>query len=213
VLQLRAQGIRRLVMCTGFRAEQIEEELGDGSRWNVSIQYSKEMQPLGTAGAIKHAAGFLSAAPDFLALNGDSFLEMNFRELVCFHRQQGGLASIAVRRVADAARYGTVHVDELGRVVRFSEKMGIPEPGLINGGAYVFKREVLQLIPDGPASLEKDVLPVLLERGVYALEQKGLFIDIGTPEDYQRAQALRRRLSKAALSIPQGRSQGDRLAR
>jgi len=204
VLQLRVQGIQRLVMCSGFQADQIEEEFGDGSRWNVTIKHSKETQPLGTAGAIKCAARFLSDASDFLVLNGDSFLEMDFRELICFHRQQGGWASIAVRRVADAARYGTVRVDGQSRVVRFSEKMGIPEPGLINGGIYAFKKELLEIIHGGPVSLEKEVLPRLLERGVFAREQNGLFIDIGTPEDYARAQNLYRRLSEAALSIPQG---------
>jgi len=198
VLQLRSQGIRRMVMCTGFQAEQIEAQFGDGSRWNVSIEHSKEAQPLGTAGAIQHAARFLSKAPDFLVLNGDSFLEMDFNELLRFHRKHAGWASIAVRRVPDAARYGTVEVNEEGRIVRFSEKLGLPEPGLINGGVYVFKKEVLESIPEGPASLEKDVLPGLLERGAYALEQDGLFIDIGTPEDYARAQALHERLSQAA---------------
>ena len=198
VLQLRSQGIRRIVMCTGFQAEQIEKQFGDGSRWNVAIEHSKETHPLGTAGAIKHAARLLNHASDFLVLNGDSFLEMDFRELMGFHRQHAGWASIAVRRVPDAARYGTVHVDEEGRIVRFSEKLGLPEPGLINGGVYVFKKEVLEAIPEGSASLEKDVLPALLAHGAFALEQDGLFIDIGTPEDYARAQALHERLSRAA---------------
>jgi NDP-sugar pyrophosphorylase family protein len=206
-LQLRSQGIHRLVMCTGFQAEQIEEEFGDGSKWNVTIEYSKELEPLGTAGAIKHAARFVSEASDFMVLNGDSFLEVDFCELIRFHRRRGACASIAVRRVGDAARYGTVHVDEQGRVVRFSEKMAIPEPGLINGGVYVFNRKVLRLIPDGPASLEKDVLPVLVEHGTFALEQNGLFIDIGTPEDYARAQSLCRQLSEAAVSTPHSTSQ------
>src|SRR5262249_9138956 len=93
--------------------------------------------------------------------------------------------------------------NEQNRVVRFSEKMGIPEPGLINGGVYVFKNEVLRLIPDGPASLEKDVLPGLVECRAFAFEQNGLFIDIGTPEDYARAQALHQRLSETALANPQ----------
>ena len=198
VLQLRSQGIRRMVMCTGFHAEQIEAQFGDGCRWNVAIEHSKETQPLGTAGAIKNAARFLAHASDFLVLNGDSFLEIDFRKLISFHRKHGGWASIAVRRVPDAARYGTVHVNEEGRIVRFSEKLGLPEPGLINGGVYVFNREVLETIPEGPASLEKDVLPGLLQRGAFALEQDGLFIDIGTPEDYARAQALHERLSQAA---------------
>lgn len=200
VLQLRSQGIRRLVMCTGHQADQIAEEFGDGRKWDVTIDYSKESRPLGTAGALKLAGHYLSQDSDFLVMNGDSFLELDIRQFIRLHREQGGWASIAVRRVLDAARYGTVQLDELNRVVRFSEKMGVREPGVINGGVYVFNRSILQQIPDGTISLEKDVLPRVVEHGVYALEQHGLFIDIGTPEDYARAQALRLSLCRAALS-------------
>ena len=96
-------------------------------------------------------------------MNGDSFLELDLRQLIRFHREHGGLATIAVRRVPDAARYGTVYIDSRNRVTRFSEKMGIEAPGIINGGVYVFNRDLLNNIPDGPASLEKDVLPALAE--------------------------------------------------
>jgi NDP-sugar pyrophosphorylase family protein len=204
ILQLRAQGIRRMVMCTGFLADQIEEKFGNGSKWDVAIEYSRETESLGTAGAIKFAEPYVAKTSQFMVMNGDSFLELDLQQLIRFHMECGGVASIAVRRVADAARYGTVHVDEHLRVVRFSEKMGIREPGLINGGVYVFNRDVVYAIPDGPSSLEKDVLPHLLKRGVFALEQNGMFIDIGTPEDYARAQALCASLTKAALAGTEG---------
>ena len=200
VLQLRSQGFHQLVMCTGFQADQIKQEFADGRKWDVTVDYSEESRPLGTAGAIKLAERFVSQAPDFLVMNGDSFLELDLRRLIRFHRAHGGTASIAVSRVPDAGRYGTVHIDGKNRVARFSEKMGIPASGVINGGVYVFNRDILQSIPDGPSSLEKDVFPALLNQGVFALEQDGIFIDIGTPEDYARAQALYLRLSQAALS-------------
>jgi len=200
VLQLRAQGIRRVVMCTGFMAEQVQQELGDGSKWNVAIEYSRETEPLGTAGAIKLAELHLGHASHFLVMNGDSFLELDFQKLIRFHIESRAEATIAVRRVSDAARYGTVHVDAQHRVVRFSEKVGVPEPGLINGGVYVFNRDVLRAIPHGASSLEKDVLPALLDRGVFGVEQNGMFIDIGTPEDYARAQQIFDSLAKAAFA-------------
>jgi NDP-sugar pyrophosphorylase family protein len=199
VRQLRSQGIHRLVMCTGHLADQVEKEFHDGHKWDVSIAYSKESRPLGTAGAVKFAEGYLTEAADFLVMNGDSFLELDFRELIRFHREHDGLISMAVRRVPDAARYGTVQLDAHNRVVGFREKMGAPVPGLVNGGVYVFKRAILQHITEGPASLEKDIFPSLLEHGVYALEQQGMFIDIGTPEDYARAQTLYHSLYQAAL--------------
>jgi NDP-sugar pyrophosphorylase family protein len=200
ILQLRSQGIRRLVMCTGHQAHQIEQEFGDGRKWDVTINYSRESSPLGTAGALKLASQYLLRDSDFLVMNGDSFMQLDFRQFLRFHRERGGWASIAVRRVSDAARYGTVHLDESHRVVRFSEKLGVQEPGVINGGVYVFTSAILQQIPDGVVSLEKDILPRIVEHGLYALEQNGMFIDIGTPEDYARAQVLQPSLFEAAVS-------------
>lgn len=200
VLQLRSQGIQRLVMCTGHLAQQIEEQFGNGEKWDLAIQYSRETQPLGTAGALRHAGKSLAQASEFLVLNGDSFVEIDFREFMRFHRERGGLMTVAVRRVPDAARYGTVQVDSSGRVIRFSEKTGEGAPGVVNCGVYAFNRAILQRIPDGPASLERDLFPCLPEQGMYAFEQNGMFIDIGTPEDYARAQSLCRSLCQAAVA-------------
>jgi NDP-sugar pyrophosphorylase family protein len=199
VRQLRYQGIRRLVMCTGYLAGQIENEFGDGHKWNVSIEYSKEPRPFGTAGAVKLAQRHLDGLPDFIVMNGDSFLEIDFSQLLRFHHSHGGLVSMAVGRANDSSRYGTVHVDASGRVIRFAEKSGSDVPGMVNAGIYIFSRAVLDHIPEMPASLERDVFPRLLDKGVYALEGRGMFIDIGTPEDYARAQELCDQLYEAAL--------------
>jgi D-glycero-alpha-D-manno-heptose 1-phosphate guanylyltransferase len=191
VRQLSSQGIRRLVMCSGYLADQIESKFGDGRMWDVSIEYSKEEMPLGTGGAVKLAERYLKDATQFLVLNGDSFLEIDFQSLLAFHRQHDdAIATMAVLRVENASRYGTVHVDPRGRINAFAEKTGSETPGVVNGGIYVFNHSVLQHIPEGPASLERDVFPRLLNQGVYAQEQHGKFIDIGTPADYARAQEL-----------------------
>jgi NDP-sugar pyrophosphorylase family protein len=195
VRRLCRQGIRRLVMCTGYLAEQIETEFGNGHDWDVTIEYSKEPHLLGTAGAVKFAGQFLRNGSDFLVMNGDSFVHADLRQLFRFHRTHGGLATIAVVQVSNANRYGTVHVGHGGRINGFEEKTGKDGPGVINAGLYVFSSDVLNHIPDGPASLEKTVFPQLLNRGVFALKQEGIFIDIGTPEDYARAQSLSEQLN------------------
>jgi len=198
VRQLRLQGISRLVMCTGYRAHEIEHEFGDGHNWDVMIEYSRELQPLGTAGAVKLAEPFLREVSDFLVMNGDSFMEMDFRKLICFHQESSGIASMAVFRTRNEMRYGTVQVRTDGRVSGFAEKMDADPDGLVNAGVYVFSRRILEHIPEGPSSLERDVFPKLLTQGVYALEQQGVFIDIGIPEDHLRAQGLCDRLYEAA---------------
>jgi NDP-sugar pyrophosphorylase family protein len=188
-----------MIMCTGYMAEQIENKFGDGRAWDVAIEYSREREAKGTAGAIKLAERYLQDVSEFLVMNGDSFLETDFQELIRFHRRQGGLVSIAVWRAKNAARYGTVQIAPSGRLLAFAEKTGDDSPGLINAGVYVFSRDILQRIPEGPSSLERDVFPQLLDHGVYALEQHGMFIDIGTPDDYAQAQQLCDRLSQSAL--------------
>jgi D-glycero-alpha-D-manno-heptose 1-phosphate guanylyltransferase len=199
VRQLGRQGIRQLVMCTGYRAQQIEEVFGDGSDLGVEIEYSKEEVPLGTGGALKLAQRYVQHEPEFLVLNGDSFMEIDFDQLLGFHREKGRLTTIAVVPVQDASRYGTVQLGIDSRVLGFSEKTGDHSPGIINAGVYVFGSGVLAQIPEGLASLERDVFPRLLEQGMYAAEQRGLFIDIGTPDDYARAGEIYGRLASAAL--------------
>jgi len=203
VMQLRNQGIQRLIMSTGYLAEQIEEAFGDGRRWGVEIRYSKEAQPLGTAGAVRFAEAFLERSSEFLVLNGDSFIDLNIRRFIDFHRQHDGIASMAVCRVSDAARFGTVELGDGGRVARFREKTGSTLPGLINAGVYAFKRSIVERIPQGIASFEKDVFPALLNEGIYALEEHGIFIDIGTPQDYAYAQDLCEKLCRAATAETQ----------
>lgn len=200
VRQLRSQGISRLVMCTGYLADQVESEFGDGHDWDIAIEYSKELHPLGTAGAVKLAQQHLGELSDFLVMNGDSFLEVDFRQLIQFHRGHGGLVSMAVVGVENASRYGTVCLDSGNRVIGFAEKTGSDLPGLINAGVYVFNRAIFEHIPETPSSLEKDIFPGLIGQGLYAQTQHGMFIDIGTPEDYARAQHLCDRLYEAALS-------------
>lgn len=198
VTQLHHQGIRRLVFCTGYLAEEIEKEFGDGRRLGVTIEYSKEASPLGTAGAVKFAEPLLREASSFLVMNGDSFMEMEFQKLISFHRQSERIASMAVVRMENENRYGTVQFAANGRVTGFREKGKGAPTGFVNAGAYIFDRKIFEHIPEGPASLETDVFPRILGQGLYALEQRGVFIDIGTPEDYSRAQELCRRLSEAA---------------
>jgi D-glycero-alpha-D-manno-heptose 1-phosphate guanylyltransferase len=198
VRQLGYQGIRRLVMCTGYLGRDIEKEFRDGHALDVEIEYSLEPHPMGTAGAVKFAGPFLLGEPDFLVMNGDSFMEIDLGQLIDFHRRSGGIVTMAVLQMKDRTRYGTVRVAPGGRVTGFAEKTESDASGFVNAGLYVFDRRIFNYIPDGPTSLEKDIFPKILDQGVYALEQRGVFIDIGTPEDYQRAQGLFESLQAAA---------------
>ena len=197
IRQLRSQGIERVIMCTGYLADQIENEVGNGENCGVVISYSRELSPLGTGGALKLALNCMPPVSDCVVMNGDSFLDLDLRQLIEAHRERGALVSVAVRKVDNAARYGTVKVGRDNQVIEFLEKTGSQVPGLVNGGVYVIRRDVLQHIPEGSVSLETDIFPKMVGHGMFAFEQGGMFIDIGTPEDYARAQQVSDLLYKA----------------
>lgn len=191
--QLRAQGFEDLVLCVGHLAHRIQDYFGDGHLWGVRIAYAVETELLGTAGAIRNAQSFIEDT--FLVLNGDSYLEADFRALVEFHRRQQAddaqtVGTIATVAVDDASAYGTLELDAQGRILHFREKAEAG-PGWINGGVYVLEPDILDFIPaDRAVSIEKETFPLALEKGwhLYGYSVEGFFVDIGTSEGYRRFQ-------------------------
>lgn len=187
---LSRMGVREVVLATGYKADQIEAHFGNGDRWGLSISYSREPSPLGTAGAIKLAEGRL--AERVLILNGDTFATFELARLEALLDRPRAELAMALKQVEEVARYGSVLLEPDGRVHAFKEKGDGHGPGTINAGVYLLRRDLLAEVPAGrPVSLEREILPKLLERGaIYGCEMAGPFIDIGVPEDYARAQSL-----------------------
>ncbi len=194
---LRQAGITDLILCVGYKRDQIKNWLGDGSQHGFSVRYSVEKELLGTAGAIRLAAEMVNTET-CLVLNGDSFLELDLAEMYQFHQSKKALATIALARVEDSCRYGAAQLDRDARILAFQEKPNVkaesfPErghPSHINGGVYLLERRLLGAIPTGePVSVEKKVFPGLAGGQLYGFVTSGFFIDIGVPTDYARAQA------------------------
>lgn len=184
VLQLVKWDIKEMIISIGYKGEAIRSYFENGSKWGVRIEYSEETYPLGTGGALKKAAG-LTDDSRLVVMNGDSFLDIAFEEFKNFHTEKNAFATIGLVHADHAGRYGKVETDEAGAVVSFSEK-GNGSEGYVNGGVYIFNRDVIRYIPDGNVSLEEDVLPLFIRHGLYGTKTNGFFIDIGTPEDYLR---------------------------
>lgn len=185
--QLTESGIRQTVVCTGYLGGQIEETFGPSYR-ELRLAYSLEPQPLGTAGALRHALPLLDTE-ELLVLNGDSFCDFDYRGFRAFHREKGGLISLCLVEVPDVGRYGAVRLEPGGRVTEFVEKGALGGAGAINAGIYLLRRSVVEAIPAGRAvSLEKEVIPQLIGKGLFGFRTQGRFIDIGVPEDYRAAQ-------------------------
>ena len=189
LLQVRAAGIARVVICSGYRAGTIEAELGTGERWGVSIRYSVEDAPLGTGGALRHAQPML-AGERWLVMNGDSLFDISLADLFGAHARRPAPATLALASVGDASRYGGVTLARDGTVSAFVEKPPDAAPKCINGGLYIIDRTTLDLIPaDRPVSLEHEVFGGLVGRGLRGVALDGYFVDIGVPADFMRAQA------------------------
>lgn len=190
VLQLRSQGYSEIVLCTGHLGELVERYFGSGKAFGMEIRHSRESEARGTAGAIKLAEPLLSG-DRWLVMNGDSFFDIDLDRLVGFHQATAATATIALANVDEAGRYGAVKLGDGGRIEAFSEKTsGAPKPALINGGTYVIERQVLDLVaPDRPVSLEREIFPAMVGRGLHGVVCDGTFVDIGVPEDYLRLSA------------------------
>jgi len=187
-------GFGEILLLAGHFGQQIEERY-DGRDWRgARIKVLREPEPLGTGGALRFALPHL--ADQFLFANGDSFFDINLRELPLILPQNG--LAMALRDVV-GDRYGRVRLQD-GKVMSFHA----PEEGMegpINGGVYVLSRAVAQAVPQGKVSLEGDVFPVLAARGrIHGKIFDGYFIDIGVPDDFERAQIeLPRRTRRPAV--------------
>ncbi len=191
---LRSAGIKDVILCVGYKSDQVRRWIGNGSKWEIRVRYSVEKELRGTAGAVRLAARLVKAQR-YIVLNGDSFLEVDLGEMLKFHHSENALATLALARVPDAGRYGGVRLRRDGRISAFTEK-GETKPAssrsksqLINGGVYVLQRRFIESIPSGkPVSLEKESFPRMVGGKLYGFVTRGFFIDIGVPLDYTRAQ-------------------------
>jgi NDP-sugar pyrophosphorylase family protein len=187
---LRSEGVTRVVLATGHLAGPITGRFGDGSGVGIEISYSHELAPLGTAGALRRALPLVGGTP-VLVVNGDTYTRIPVGEMVAMHLRQAAQATLLAVRAPERGRYGAVEISPHGEVTRLAEKSATEGPGWISAGAYLFARPALERIPaDRPASLETEVLPGLVGRGLYAVTSDGPFIDIGTPESYREAASI-----------------------
>ncbi len=187
---LGGHGVDEVVLACGFLPDVLREALGEGEEGGPRVRYVAEPEPLGTAGAIRFAAGALGEGLEerFLALNGDVLTDLDLSALLARHEERGARATIGLHQVDDSSAYGLVRCDPRGAVLEFLEKTGDPVPGEVNAGMYVLERSVLDLIPVGECvSIEREVFPRLAGDGLFGALLEGYWMDIGTPERYLQA--------------------------
>ncbi len=182
-------GIEDVTLALAYQAEALQQALGDGSPWGITLRYCEEPSPLDTAGAIGNVREHLKG--DFLALNGDLVLDLDVGALVRAHLEAEADVTILLRKVDDITPFGLIQRDDSGVIVAFKEKVAEDETGqnTVNAGLYVMSPRVLEAIPPGePYSNEHQLFPRLLAEGArllgYLPERQGYWADVGRAETY-----------------------------
>ncbi len=186
--QLAMADVRSVVLCTGYMGNQVQDRLGTHYR-RMTLRYSCEPQPLGTAGALRLALPMLDSDP-VLVMNGDSYCDASLEAFADWHAERRAPATILLAETDDTRRYGRVQLDDEWRVLSFSEKTDDTGPGWINAGIYLLSQPLIEPITVGRAvSLEREVFPAWIGLGLSGFRSEGRLWDIGLPESYARAGA------------------------
>lgn len=191
LLLLRRHGITEVIVNLHHLGHLIEQALGDGSQWRMTIAYSKEPVLLGTGGGLKQAEPFFDGEP-FVVLNGDTLFDLDLGELAAVHRQSRALATMALREDPEPERWGAVELDAAGHVLRINgrgRETGKPGDKRMFAGVHVMHPRLLADVPAGRESsiIEAYVRAIQAGEIVAGYDLAGYWSDIGTPERYEEA--------------------------
>jgi len=179
-------GIEEIILACGYRSSQLVESIGNGKELGISIDYSYEDEPLGTAGAMKKVEDRLDKV--YAAANGDVFADFSLEEQVADHFKFAAEATLALTPVENPCEFGIVGLDSENRIIKFLEK---PKPedvfsNLINAGIYIINRSALSYVPENKFfDFSKDLFPILMNENkrMQGYLLKGLWRDVGRPQD------------------------------
>lgn len=212
---LARHGITDVILSVGYRAAVLQDALGDGARWGVSLRYVEEPSALGTAGGLRNALDMLNGP--FVAMNGDLVYDVDLSAFAEAHLRAGAMVSFCLRRVEDIRRFGLIQCDDSGRVVAFREKQEADETrrNTVNSGVYLMEPDALLRVPAHTEwSNETQLFPGLLEEGCllfgFTPEQQGYWADVGTVESYLQTS---RDLLRGAIPWMQGETDPSARAR
>jgi D-glycero-alpha-D-manno-heptose 1-phosphate guanylyltransferase len=184
----RYPNIKNVILAVGYKSGLIINRYENCLSFNFKILFSEEKVLLGTGGAIKRTLSFANTE-DVLVLNGDSYIEVDIESLINFHSANNASITIVLKEISDANRYGNVTIDDQHRILSFEEKSSSNCIGLINSGVYLIKKNLFDGIEkDREISFERQILPDLIKSNAHGYITSGKFIDIGIPDDYERAQ-------------------------
>jgi len=185
IRQLKSQGLKDIIITVGYLGELIMNFFGDGSKFGVNIEYSREEQPLGTAGGL----GLIkdSLTDTFLMINGDTLTTLNYTELIDYHNRNGSIGTIALKRREVYVDFGIVDLGNENTIRDYIEKPTVSH--LVSMGVYIFEPGILGYIDPNEQMDFPELVKTLISSGenVKGYIFDGYWLDIGRPEDYERA--------------------------
>lgn len=184
---LKGHGITDTVVTLQFLPQVIKSYFGEGTDLGVTLSYAIEETPLGTAGSVKNAEGYLDET--FIVISGDVVTDIDISQVIDFHKKKKALATLTLKSVENPREFGVVITGKDGRIQKFLEKptWGEVFSDTINTGIYVLEPEVFDYIPaDKPFDFSRDLFPLLLKEGksLYGCTVKGYWCDIGNVQQY-----------------------------
>jgi len=202
IRQLAADGFDHITLAVNHQAEILMAVFGDGKKFSVRIDYSLETEPLGTMAPLR----LVKDLPEnFLVMNGDILTDLNYRAFYEAHVADDRLMTISAAKREQLIDYGVLKLDGSGVLNGFEEKPRIPY--LVSMGIYCLNRRILSRIPEGrPYGFDNLVLNLLETKDpAHVVEHKGYWLDIGRPDDYQKATDDWPRLQKE-MALPAQRN-------
>lgn len=190
VRYLAVQGIKRVILSTGYLSEVVEQHFQQQPIDGVETTCCKETAPLGTAGGFLNVVSQVAEPPSaWLVLNGDSLVFADLSQFVAHLDEPSISGAVVGLEISDASRYGSMARDDKGNLLRFEEKR--PGAGTINAGVYLLRNSLIEEFPKAlPLSFEAEVFPAILAKGarlrVHSVREP--FLDIGTPTSLPQAE-------------------------
>lgn len=184
IKKLEREGFKKIIITVNHLAELIQAFFGDGSKWGVEIEYSLESRPLSTMGPLK----LIKNLPDnFLILNGDVLTDLNFSDLFNSHIENKNIFTVSAHQRVEKIDYGVLELDENESLINFREKPNYSF--MVSMGVYVANKEVLRYIPYNEYfGFDNLMLKLIeLERPARVFKYDGYWLDIGRPDDYEKA--------------------------
>ncbi|MCE5214534.1 MAG: NTP transferase domain-containing protein [Methanobacterium sp.] len=185
VKQLKLRGFNEIFMATGHLGELIMSYFDDGEKFGVNIKYTRELEPLGTAGPLTLVKDEIDDS--FLVMNGDILTTIDYSKLMKYHQDNNGIATVALKRRDVNIDFGVTEINDADEIIKYTEKP--TNHYLVSMGVYVFDKRIFEYIKPGEYLDFPDLVNELLknQETVNGFVFDGYWLDIGRPDDYERA--------------------------